>query len=212
MLLLSGNIKPFVRVEHSTIKATKTEHIVTKAKGSIVYDIDGAPAIEYIQSMGLVTDKRDVVLDFCGTPFLAKMKMAENDNIEVLRCLGILNHTKKYCGFLGKIEEGSEINMVLLSKEDIERSVKSAFDEVLQEIESSTDYQYSMILCSSCSARYCMIVADKNIEGRAYVGRLPDGVTLQGVYSYGEFSPVKGSIPGSFYNILNNETLAILAI
>ncbi len=56
------------------------------------------------------------------------------------------------------------------------------------------------------------LVADKNAEGRAYEGRLPEGVNVQGVYIYGEFCPAKGKIKGGLYNVLSNETFTILAI
>ena len=74
------------------------------------------------------------------------------------------------------------------------------------------DYRYSSIFCSSCAARYCLLVADKDAEGRAYEGRLPEGVNVQGVYIYGEFCPAHGKHRGGLYNVLSNETFTILAI
>ena len=68
------------------------------------------------------------------------------------------------------------------------------------------------VFCSSCAARYCLMVADKNAEGRAYEGCLPEGVNVQGVYIYGEFCPAHGRKGGRLYNALSNETFTILAI
>ncbi len=212
MLLISGNIKPIVKVEHSTTHAESSHHIVTKARGYLVYEIDNRPMLDYLQEMGLTSQNEDVSWDFCGTPFLVKRKMPNGDSMEVLRSVGLINYQKRYCGFLSKVEEGDEINMELISKEDIERSVKVAFDELLQEIASSEDYRYSMILCSSCVMRYCMIVADKNIEGSAYAGRLPEGLSVHGYYGYGEICSTVGRVPGKFYNIFTHETLAMIAI
>ena len=70
--------------------------------------------------MGLITDKTSVILDYLGTPFLATQKTADGDEIDTLRCLGVIDHENHSCGYIGKIEEGSELNMVLISKEDIE--------------------------------------------------------------------------------------------
>ena len=149
---------------------------------------------------------------YLSTPFLATQKTDDGDEIDTLRCLGVIDHENKSCGYIGRIDEGSELNMVLISKEDIERSVKTAFDEILTRMSETEDYRYSSIFCSSCAARYCLLVADKDAEGRAYEGRLPEGVNVQGVYIYGEFCPAHGKHRGGLYNVLSNETFTILAI
>lgn len=212
MMVLGGNIKPIFTIEHSTTLTTNLHKAVTKAEGTVVYELDGKPVTDFVREMGLITDKTSVILDFLGTPFLATQKTKDGDEIDTLRCLGVIDHEKKACGYIGKIEEGSELNMVLISKEDIENSVKVAFDDILAKINESDDYHYSSIFCSSCAARYCLLVADKNAEGRAYEGRLPENVNVQGVYIYGEFCPAQGKHNGGLYNVLSNETFTILAI
>ena len=212
MMVVSGNVRPIFTIEHSTTLTTNLHKTVTKAEGTVVYELDGRPVTDFIREMGLITDKTQVILDFLGTPFLASQKTSDGDEIDTLRCLGVIDHENHSCGYIGRIDEGSELNMVLISKEDIEASVKMAFDEILEKISQSRDYKYSSIFCSSCAARYCLLVADKNAEGRAYKGRLPDGLNVQGVYIYGEFCPAKGKKNGRLYNVLSNETFTILAI
>ena len=212
MMVVSGNVRPIFTIEHSTTLTTNLHKTVTKAEGTVVYELDGRPVTDFIREMGLITDKTQVILDFLGTPFLASQKTSDGDEIDTLRCLGVIDHENHSCGYIGRIDEGSELNMVLISKEDIEASVKMAFDEILEKISQSGDYAYSSIFCSSCAARYCLLVADKNAEGRAYEGRLPKGLNVQGVYIYGEFCPAKGKKNGRLYNVLSNETFTILAI
>lgn len=212
MMVVSGNVRPIFTIEHSTTLTTNLHKTVTKAEGTVVYELDGRPVTDFIREMGLITDKTQVILDFLGTPFLASQKTSDGDEIDTLRCLGVIDHENHSCGYIGRIDEGSELNMVLISKEDIEASVKIAFDEILEKISQSGDYAYSSIFCSSCAARYCLLVADKNAEGRAYEGRLPEGLNVQGVYIYGEFCPAKGKKNGRLYNVLSNETFTILAI
>jgi len=212
MMVVSGNVRPIFTIEHSTTLTTNLHKTVTKAEGTVVYELDGRPVTDFIREMGLITDKTQVILDFLGTPFLATQKTSDGDEIDTLRCLGVIDHENHSCGYIGRIDEGSELNMVLISKEDIEASVKMAFDEILEKISQSGDYAYSSIFCSSCAARYCLLVADKNAEGRAYEGRLPEGLNVQGVYIYGEFCPAKGKKNGRLYNVLSNETFTILAI
>ena len=212
MMVLGGNIKPIFTIEHSTTLTTNLHKIVTKAEGTVVYELDGKPVTDFIKEMGLITDKTSVILDFLGTPFLATQKTRDGDEIDTLRCLGVIDHENQSCGYIGRIDEGSELNMVLISKEDIENSVKAAFDDILRQISESADYEYSSIFCSSCAARYCLLVADKNAEGRAYEGRLPENINVQGVYIYGEFCPAHGKHNDGLYNVLSNETFTILAI
>ncbi len=212
IMVLGGNLKPIFTIEHSTTLTTNLHKVVTKASGTVVYELDGRPVTDFIKEMGLITDKTSVILDFLGTPFLATQKTKDGDEIDTLRCLGVIDHENHSCGYIGKIEEGSELNMVLISKEDIENSVKAAFDDILEQINASSGYEYCSIFCSSCAARYCLLVADKNAEGRAYEGRLPDNVKVQGVYIYGEFCPAHGKHNGGLYNVLSNETFTILAI
>ena len=109
-------------------------------------------------------------------------------------------------------ESGSIAEPGSVSKEDIEKSVKKAFDKILYKLEKSEDYKYSAIICSSCAARYSMLVADKDTEGRAYEGRIPEGINVQGVYIYGEFCPAHGKHNDGLYNALSNCTFTILAI
>lgn len=212
IMVVSGNVNPIFTIEQSTTLTTNLHKIVTKAEGTVVYELDGKPVTDFIRDMGLITHKSNVILDYLGTPFLASQKTYDGDEIDTTRCLAVIDHENKCCTYIGIIEVGSELNMVLISKEDIEKSVQNAFDDILEKIKSSDDYKYSTIICSSCAARYCLLVADKNAEGRAYEGKLPEGVNVLGNYIYGEFCPTHGKHTGKLYNALSNETFTILAL
>ena len=212
MMLVHGNIRPVFTIEHSTTGLTNSHKVVTKSKDTKVYTLNKESATSYLEEAGILNEKTDVFLDYLATPFISTMfKPEDDDEIDVLRALVSINHDEGACNFLGSVEEGSELNMVLISKKDIEGSVKKAFDDIFEMIEKSVDYKYSTILCSSCGARYSLIVSDKNTEGKAYINRLPEGINVQGFYSYGEYCPAKGKKHGKLYNVLSNESLAIVA-
>lgn len=211
MMLVYGNIKPVFTIEHSTTGLTNSHKIVTRSEDTKVYSLNDETATEYLAGVGITNPKENVMLDYLATPFISTITTEDNDEIDVLRALVSINHEENSCSFIGSVEEGSELNMVLISKKDIEGSVKKAFDDIFEMINKEKDYKYSVILCSSCGARYTLIVADKNTEGKAYVDRLPDGINIQGFYSFGEYCPAKGKKYGKLYNILSNETLAIVA-
>lgn len=212
LMLVHGNIRPVFTIEHSTTGLTNSHKMVTKSKDTLVYTINNEPATEYLREAGIFNPKTEVLVDYLATPFISTMfKPEDDDEFDVLRALIQINHDEGSCNFLGSVEEGSELNMVLISKKDIEGSVKKAFDDIFEMIEKSEDYKYSTIMCSSCGARYSLIVSDKNTEGKAYMNRLPEGINVQGFYSYGEYCPAKGKKHGKLYNILSNESLAIVA-
>ncbi len=211
MMLVHGNVKPVFTIEHSTTGLTNSHKIVTRSEDTKVYSLNDETATEYLAGVGITNPKDNVLLDYLATPFISTITTEDGDEIDVLRALVNINHAEESCSFIGSVEEGSELNMVLISKKDIEGSVKKAFDDIFEMIDKEKDYQYSTILCSSCVARYSLIVSDKNTEGKAYVNRLPEGINVQGFYSYGEYCPAKGKKFGKLYNILSNETLAIVA-
>lgn len=212
LMLINGNIKPIFTIEHSTTELMNSHKLVTSSKDTEVMTLNNEPATSYLKESGIFNEKTDVLVDYLATPFISTMfKPEDDDEIDVLRALVTINHEKGSCNFLGSVEEGSELNMVLISKKDIEGSVKKAFDDIFETIEKSEDYKYSTIMCSSCGARYSLIVSDKNTEGKAYINRLPEGINVQGFYSYGEYCPAKGKKYGKLYNVLSNESLAIVA-
>ena len=92
MMLVGGNISPIFTIEHSTTLTTNLHKIVTKAEGTVVYELDGKPVTDFIREMGLITDKTSVILDYLGTPFLATQKTKDGDEIDTLRCLGVIDH------------------------------------------------------------------------------------------------------------------------
>ncbi len=212
MMLVHGNIRPVFTIEHSTTGLSHSHKLVTKSEGTKVYTVSNEPATEYLKEAGIFNDKTEVLVDYLATPFISTLfKPEDDDEIDILRALAVINHEEGSCNFLGSVEEGSELNMVLISKKDIEGSVQKAFDDIFETIEKTEDYKYSTIMCSSCGARYSLIVSDKNTEGKAYINRLPEGINVQGFYSYGEYCPAKGKKHGKLYNVLSNESLAIVA-
>ncbi len=209
--LISGNIKPVFTIAHSVTRAKSLNETVTESRGTEVYTVNGVPIADYLAKKGFITNKTDVMFDYLATPFISTRKTEDDDEVDILRCLVSVDQKKKSCRFIGNIEEGSKLNMVLIGKNDIEGSAKKAFGYIIEQINEAEDYEYSTILCSSCIGRYCLIVSDKNAEGRAYMYNLPDNVNVNGFYGCSEYCPVEGKKNGRLYNASNNESLAVVA-
>lgn len=211
MLLIFGDIRPIFSIGQSVSAMKEDKRTVTKADGATVYELEGSLMIDYIKELGLDSDKDFVLTDCMATPFVTTLKTDDGDEIDILRVLSSIDHKSGGCTFLGRVEEGSDICMVRIDKSNIIASIRQLFDDVISQINASKDYKYSTILCSSCAARYCLTVADKEAETRGYEGRLPEGVNLQGAYMYGELCPGIGKNYSGLYNELYNETFSVLA-
>ena len=61
MMVVSGNVRPICTIEHSTTLTTNLHKTVTKAEGTVVYELDGRPVTDFIREMGLITDKTQVM-------------------------------------------------------------------------------------------------------------------------------------------------------
>ena len=210
-LLMKGNVRPYLRLERSVNSMEESKTTVTKAAGTVVYEVDGSRPTDYLMKMGVYGGKNTSMNDFLATPFVAVKKTDDGDEIKVLRSLNYIDTEDRTCAFVGRIEEGSSLMLSYISREGMEASVREGFTETFEAIAASDSYKYSTVLCSSCAARYCLIIADKEAEAKGYKGRLPEGVKLQGAYMYGEICPAKGEKTGKLYNCVNNETFAILA-
>ena len=72
--------------------------------------------------------------------------------------------------------------------------------------------RYHTLLCSSCTARFFALAGNAEAEAATYLNRLPEGVSLLGMYGNGEYCPIKGVKSGETYNFFHNFTFTIMAI
>jgi len=133
------------------------------------------------------------------------------DSVEVARNLSMLNQDTGSGTFLGAVPEGSILSVGIISRTDVQKSVRQAFDVIFSEIEASKG-KYKTLLCNSCCARFLALASDTREETDAYSGRLPEDISLLGIYAYGEYCPVKGNKTGEYYNLFHNFTFTIMAI
>lgn len=213
MALIGGNIKPLFMMEQSATEVPDSRGIVTSAQKCIIGTVDDLPATEYLKRNGLENEKSFVIVDYLGSPFFTHKHTVDGDSMRVLRNLVMIIHEQKSILLLGAVEEGDELTMANVTVDGIEKSTRKAFEALIEQINQAEDYQYSTLICSSCAARYCFIVADKNKETRGYTELLPKGMNTIGAYLYGEYCPVRGKQnKDKLYNMFNNETFTIMAL
>ena len=207
-ILIAGNLNPkFVRVQSLSGKANFS-YEVTQSKGNLVSRLGNGTLIEALNKSGLGSDNVLVAGEFIQTPFVTVLEKPGGVHVEALRNLTQLNHEDGSGLFLGAITEGSSLEIGLLNKEDVQTTVTQAFDEIIEWL-SGEGKGCSTILCSSCTARFLAIGNNGNIEADGYRGRLPEGISLLGMYSYGEYCPVGDN---EWCNVFHNSTFTMLCL
>lgn len=209
LVLVSGNLDPkYIAVQSVSSKAN-VSYQVTKAKGNRVFRLGRRTFLDALRRAGLSVEKENVNLDYILSPFVVVLKKENGMTIEVSRNLVALNLEEESGDFLGGVPEGSSLEIGLLNREDVQTSVEQAFQKIasfLADVKTS----HKTILCTSCAARFLALGGDGAVEAESYQAHLPENTALLGMYSYGEFCPVKSG--ERFSNSFHNETFTILLL
>ncbi len=211
LILVSGAVEPkFVTINSVENRATFS-YEVTKSSHNQVERLGTGTFLEALKHEDMALDKTDVLGDYLLSPFVLTATREDGDSVEVARILSVLDQKTGTGTFLGGIPEGSILGVGIINRTDVQKSVRKAFDVILDEVAASKG-KYKTLLCHSCSARFLALASDTREETNAYRGRLPEGISLVGMYAYGEFCPMKGNKTGEQHNLFHNFTFTIMAI
>lgn len=211
LALVSGNVSPrFVRV-NSVENAAGFSYEITRSEGSAVYRLGDGSFVDALKQENMRADQENVMSTYILSPFLVTIDQGNGDRVDVARILSTLDFETGAGTFLGVMPEGASLSIGLINREDVCRTVEKAFVRMIRELERQ-EGAYTTLLCNSCSARFLALVNDPSVEAAAYLGRLPGGVSLMGLYPYGECCPVQGEKTGKMYNMFHNFTFTILAL
>ncbi len=211
MVLIAGAIEPKFVTINSVENRADFSYEVTKSSHNQVSRLGHGTFLEALKREDMAVDKTDVLGDYLLSPFVLTINRENGDSVEVARNLATLDHENGSGTFLGAVPEGSILGVGIISRTDVQKSVRQAFDVILKEVEASKG-KYKTLLCHSCCARFLALASDTREETDAYSGRLPDGMAFLGMYAYGEYCPVKGNKTGEYYNLFHNFTFTIMAL
>ena len=210
MALVSGNIDPKFVVINSIKNRASFTYEVSEAKNNTVYRLGHGTFLDALRRENMEADKTDVLGIYILSPFVMEIEKEDGDSVEVARNLNTLNQEDGSGSFLGVVPEGAVLNIGIINRTDVKDSVEKAFEVILDEIRD--DEKYHTLLCTSCGARFMALASDFTAEAETYKGRIPEGVSLMGLYTYGEYCPVTGNKTGREYNMFHNFTFTILAL
>lgn len=211
LALISGNVSPrFVRI-NSVEHTASFSYQITRSEGNTVYRLGEYSLVEALEREHMRVDRENMMAAYILSPFLITIDRGGGDKTTVARILSTLDLKEGSGSFQGVMPEGATLSIGVLSREDVCRTVEEAFSRIFSELEREKG-GCATLLCSSCGARYLALINDPTAEAKTYLGRLPEGVSLAGLYPYGECCPVQGKKSGRLYNTFHNFTFTILAI
>ena len=185
----------------------------TKSKGSVLYELDGKPASSIHEDyFGTQADalKREPLARLAITYPLG-IKMPELDEYLIRDPITVGEHGEITCA--AEIPEGSEIRLMIGSKEKAIEAAQDAATHLMKDFERQGS-KPKFLLMFNCIAREKLFAQKAKEEIDAIMNIIGRDVPLLGFYTYGEQAPMGGEthdikkIKSRFYN----ETVVLCAI
>jgi hypothetical protein len=206
LLLLAGDIHPTVVTRSGWIPVGQ-KATATKVSGNTIFEIDNQPAIEYLEKY--IPDLDDPVV--MGSFPLAILDDALGSDVYkyfVIRSPFFYNKEDGSVVYLGDIPENATIQMARGSREDILDGMREAIATLKKRVK---DRVFNCLLLFSCAARKLMLGLDTEKEIEIALSELPDHVSINGFYTYGEIGPIDSSIENLNQNKFHNTSIVLCA-
>jgi len=207
LLLIAGDINPIFVVGNLEGKETLDKCHVTKAAGSIIYEIDGKPAYEYIKSFPFIDDETPNLLNY---QFFVEMKNADDDDgVPVSRALYTFNKESGEVISYADVPQDSYIGLRYCEGNDVKTSTKDSLKDFSQRLKKAGG-NYSTVLIATCTLRSMYLADQKDAEGIMIKDMLPPNLTVSGLYAFGEVAPTSVR-NGKAVNRFHNATFTVCA-
>ena len=211
MVLISGNVKPVWVTMNSIESRSIFKYEITESEGNQIFKLGSNSFMDALKKAQFVVDKTDVFGDYIISPFVLTIKMPNGEEVEVARNISVLDHEKQSGIFLGAMPQGAYVGIGTLNKDDVQNSVEKALSELMSKVLNEGGYEYRTFICTTCVARFLALASNLKAEGNLCMKYIPKNSSLLGMYSYGEFCPIKGAESGENYNLFHNMTFTTVA-
>ena len=176
------------------------ERIITRSKGSVLYELDGKNALEiYKQYLG----EQAKGLPATGLMFPLGIRGHEVTT-NLVRTLRAISEKKQSLTFAGDIPEGYHARLM---KVNFERMIDAAAKTAKNCQDTIDCPKVELAILVSCAGRRWVLKQRIKEELEAVREVFGKDTILTGFYSYGEIAPVAGSTKCAFHN----ETMTITA-
>ncbi len=208
---LTGNFKIGIGVKHGWIPVGAPA-TVTKSAGSVIHEINGKPAIKiYEDYFGEEEAKvlRTETLAKLAITYPLGMKVEGSDELLIRDPLTVDANGSITCA--AEIPEGSEIRLMVGSREEAVQVAKSAAQNAMDQLEGSAP---KAIIIFNCIARQKLFGDKSSDEISAIQEVIGRQVPLLGFYTYGEQAPLGGEVKNieRCNSAFHNETVVICVL
>ncbi|MCL1805010.1 MAG: FIST C-terminal domain-containing protein [Clostridiales bacterium] len=209
LMLISGNVRPIFKTANLAGEQALEKRLVTKAHDNIICEIEGAPAYEYIKVFPFINDETTVLFNY---QFFVEVPHDEfNDGIPVSRALSSFDKETGEVTCFANVPENSYIGLLYCTGNDVAATSETGIKEFLEQMgEAGGDYEYSTVFITTCSLRNMFLADMKATEGNLIRELFPAGLSLSGLYAFGEIAPTS-IIDDKAVNRFHNATFTICA-
>ncbi|MDJ0677901.1 MAG: FIST C-terminal domain-containing protein [Calothrix sp. MO_167.B42] len=170
--------------------------IVTKAKDTVLYEIDGKPAVEYYQKYlgDRPPSAENPLAVYEGDSDRYYMRVPNTHDPQV----GSIN-------FLGDIPEQSVVQLTDISRDEVIAASEISFNQALKTYPGN---EPEAVLLFSCCCRRWLLGTRAKEEYQLVKKAFPQEIPICGFYTYGEFAPLQPNSPTYYHQ----ETFVTLLI
>jgi hypothetical protein len=159
------------------------ERLVTRAEGSVLYELDGKPALElYKQYLGELA----AGLPSTGLLFPLSLRPGGAGTDSVVRSILGVDEAAQSMRFAGDIPVGHRARVM---KATFDRLVDGAYHAGMMTADAGAGGGPALAVAISCVGRRLVMGARAEEEVEASLGALPPGTRQVGFYAYGAMSP-----------------------
>lgn len=212
MLVISGRIKPVFKSQFSVGTIAEFDEVVTESEGNTVYTLGDKSFVDAIKDTGINYLGAETLVDFVGTPFLITYSAEDGKEVQILRNLASIDYENGSGSFLGYIPEGARIQIAMISKKDIAKSVGQAIQSAIIDVSNEREFQYTTALIVSCASRLMSFSNDIAVETAGYTNIVPKGIEFSGFYSFGELCPIVRKDDDKLFNCFHNSTFTFVVM
>ncbi len=177
------------------------ERVITKAKGNILYELDGKSALDLYK---LYLGKQAAGLPATGLLFPLSIRTKDSQT-SLVRTILSVNEGEQSMTFAGDVPDGSYARLM---KANFDRLIDGASGAATKSYEAIGSFSPELAILISCVGRKMILKqrTEEEIEGvRDILGKK---TVMTGFYSYGELSPFnQGGICA-----LHNQTMTITVL
>ena len=209
---IAGNFSMGAGVRHGWMPIG-SPMTVTKSEGSVVYELDNKPALSiYEDYFGKRAEElKKEPLARMAITYPLGIKLPELDEYLIRDPITVDEKGAITCA--AEIPEGSEIRLMIGSKEKAIEAAQEAAKKLMKDFEEQGT-KPKFVLMFNCIAREKLFAQAANDEIQAIMNIIGEDVPLLGFYTYGEQAPIGGEVrnPEKINSRFYNETVVIFAI